>query len=158
MRWLGAEVVRVFAIVLACTTCRAHPAELLLPPPRISGDAGVAAIDARPDAPPDASPEVAVPDAAIRTCNDCEPPLTSITGRVIKVEIDGARTIFWVGIGTAQGVSKSWRGVLVRADGVVVPGGGVKTLRVARTTTIVESALTTDQIITGLSVRFDPPE
>lgn len=148
MRWL-------VGWTIACAACHAAARPEELPPvPRLQAPEDAGIILVMPDA---EAPDAAMPDAAMRTCNDCDPPLRPVTGRVIKVQIDGSRTILWVGIGEAAGISKSWRGVMVRADGVAVPGGDVTTLRVAKTVTIVESTLTTGQIIAGLSVRFDPP-
>ena len=85
------------------------------------------------------------PDPQNPNCDDATAP--PVTGRVIKTEIQQNDTIITVAAGSDQGVSKTWKGHVLRGDsGSPMDGGEVTVIRVGKRETIGKVHLTTDQI------------
>ena len=80
--------------------------------------------------------------------------------RIISKEIRGGEMIVRVGIGTKQGVKKTWVGTVVRGNDVTeraVPGGEVVVKSVDVQITELSVKLTADQISATPWVRLQPP-
>jgi hypothetical protein len=96
------------------------------------------------------------PDPANPNCDDATAP--PVTGRVIKNEIQGADTLVTIAVGLDQGVSKAWKGHVLRGDSdTPMDGGDVVVIRVGKRETIGKVHLTTDQISANPRVKLTPP-
>ena len=96
------------------------------------------------------------PDPQNPNCDDATAP--PVTARVIKTEIQQNDTIITIAAGTDQGVSKAWKGHVLRADtDSPMDGGDVTVIRVGKRETIGKAHLTTDQISANPRVKLIPP-
>src|SRR3569623_1822287 len=96
------------------------------------------------------------PDPQNPNCDDATAP--PVTGRVIKTEIQQNDTIVTVAAGSDQGVSKAWKGHVLRGDSATpMDGGEVTVIRVGKRETIGKVHLTTDQISANPRVKLIPP-
>jgi hypothetical protein len=96
------------------------------------------------------------PDPQNPNCDDATAP--PVTARVIKTEIQQNDTIITIAAGTDQGVSKAWKGHVLRADSdSPMDGGDVIVIRVGKRETIGKAHLTTDQISANPRVKLIPP-
>src|SRR3569833_2009581 len=96
------------------------------------------------------------PDPQNPNCVDATAP--PVTGRVIKTEIQQNDTIVTVAAGSDQGVSKAWKGHVLRGDSdTPMDGGEVTVIRVGKRETIGKVHLTTDQISANPRVKLIPP-
>ncbi len=106
----------------------------------------------------------ALPDARIDACNAPKPPPppppphAPVTGRVIKVSMDGnGDLLVWIGVGSAQGVDKAWAGKVLRS-GTEQPlsGGNATIIQVNKTTTELRVHLTADVMSANDQIRVAP--
>ncbi|MEP6862253.1 MAG: hypothetical protein ABJE66_16635 [Deltaproteobacteria bacterium] len=96
------------------------------------------------------------PDPQNPNCDDATAP--PVTARVIKTEIQQNDTIITIAAGSDQGVSKAWKGHVLRADtDTPMDGGDVTVIRVGKRETIGKAHLTTDQISANPRVKLIPP-
>ena len=96
------------------------------------------------------------PDPQNPNCDDATAP--PVTGRVIKTEIQQNDTIITVAAGSDQGVSKAWKGHVLRGDSdTPMDGGDVTVIRVGKRETIGKVHLTTDQVTANPRVKLIPP-
>jgi hypothetical protein len=96
------------------------------------------------------------PDPQNPNCDDATAP--PVTGRVIKNEVQGSDVLITIAAGTDQGVSKAWKGRVLRGDGdTPMEGGDVVVIRVGKRETIGKVHLTTDQISANPRVKLTPP-
>ncbi|GEM_PF-1004648 len=96
------------------------------------------------------------PDPQNPNCDDATAP--PVTGRVIKNEVQGSDTIITIAAGSDQGVSKAWKGHVLRGDGdATMDGGEVIVIRVGKRETVGKVHLTTDQVSANPRVKLTPP-
>jgi hypothetical protein len=96
------------------------------------------------------------PDPQNPNCDDATAP--PVTGRVIKNEIQNGETLITVAAGSDQGVSKAWKGHVLRGDSdTPMDGGDVVVIRVGKRETIGKVHLTTDQVSANPRVKLTPP-
>jgi hypothetical protein len=77
---------------------------------------------------------------------------------VIKNEVQGSDVIITIAAGTDQGVSKGWKGHVLRGDSeTAMDGGDVTVIRVGKRETVGKVHLTTDQIAANPRVKLTPP-
>lgn len=94
------------------------------------------------------------PDPGNPNC-DQRPP---VIARVLKTEIQGGDVLITIGSGTASGVQKDWRGVVLRGDGnAPLAGGDVTIIRVDKGLTTGKVRLTIDQIKENPRVKLSAP-
>jgi len=95
-----------------------------------------------------------VPDPRIAACNKpaAPPPaLPPVTARVIKKSMEGGVLHVWIGVGTSNGVDKSWTvgHVMNSATGKFLSGGAATIVKINKTTT----ELTVTQSIDGMTAN-----
>jgi len=96
------------------------------------------------------------PDPQNPNCDDATAP--PVTGRVIKNEVQGGDVLITIAAGTDQGVSKAWKGRVLRGDtDTPMEGGDVVVIRVGKRETIGKVHLTTDQVSANPRVKLTPP-
>lgn len=96
------------------------------------------------------------PDPQNPNCDDATAP--PVTGRVIKNEIQNGETLITIAAGSDQGVSKAWKGHVLRGDSdTPMDGGDVVVIRVGKRETIGKVHLTTDQVSANPRVKLTPP-
>ncbi len=96
------------------------------------------------------------PDPQNPNCDDATAP--PVTGRVIKNEVQGSDVLVTVAAGSDQGVSKAWKGHVLRGDtDTPMEGGEVTVIRVGKRETLGRVHLTTDQISANPRVKLTPP-
>jgi hypothetical protein len=77
---------------------------------------------------------------------------------VLSNEVQGSDVLITIGAGSDQGVSKSWKGHVLRGDSETpMEGGDVIVVRVEKRKTIGKVHLTTDQISANPRVKLTPP-
>ena len=136
----------VIVLLVGCwrTTPRTEPQPP--PPPDAAIDASV--VDATVAAPVDAAPIDAAPSTSVKPAPRCP---GGFIARIIKVEVQGARTVMTVGIGAKQGVTTAWTAMHRNPD-IAAP-----ILRVDTHVTLIESTLTYDQVRPSPHVELCPP-
>ncbi|MBX3162785.1 MAG: hypothetical protein KF773_42880 [Deltaproteobacteria bacterium] len=90
---------------------------------------------------------------------NCRIPADPVVGRIVGKELKGGELLITVGVGELQGVSKSWKGEVVRSNDVkagAVSGGDVRIVRIDKNITVGSTKLTPDQIGATPYVRFSP--
>ena len=96
------------------------------------------------------------PDPNNPNCDNATAP--PVTARVIKNEVQGGDVLVTVAAGSDQGVSKTWKGHMLRGDSdSPMDGGDVTVIRVGKRETIGKVHLTTDQIAANPRVKLVPP-
>jgi hypothetical protein len=96
------------------------------------------------------------PDMSNPNCRIAPNP---VVGRIIGREQQGSQLILTVGAGSEQGVGKGWGGQVIKGSDIndrAVSGGDITIVRIDKTTTIVSTKLTADQL--GPYVRLTPPK
>lgn len=91
---------------------------------------------------------------------NCRVKAAPVVGRIIGKEVRGSDLIIRIGVGSKQGVKKTWTGSVIRGNDVSdspVPGGTVTIMSVDEAVTVGKISLTPDQISSTPYVRLAPP-
>jgi hypothetical protein len=99
------------------------------------------------------------PDSRNPACRPKPPPPEApqpVFGRIIGTAINGSDTFLTVGVGSYDGIKKTWNAVITTTDRRVVPGGEVDVLRVDTKVTVVRMR-SAFKLAATASVRFTPP-
>lgn len=95
------------------------------------------------------------PDPENFNCNKKADP---VKGRVIATQMQGGETIITIGIGSDAGVTRDWKGQVLRGDSnTPMEGGEVTVINVGKRQTAGKTRLTTDQVSANPNVRLAPP-
>lgn len=95
------------------------------------------------------------PDPNNFNCNKKAEP---VTGRTIKTEVAGTETIITIGVGSDQGVTREWKGHVLRGDSTTpYDGGDVTIINVGKRQTVGKVHLTVDIISQNPKVKLAPP-
>ncbi|MEO6775162.1 MAG: hypothetical protein ABI467_19515 [Kofleriaceae bacterium] len=96
------------------------------------------------------------PDPQNPNCDNATAP--PVTARVINAGVQGNDTIITIAAGSDQGISRAWKGHVLRADtDSPIDGGDVTVVRVGKRETVGRVHLTTDQISSNPRVKLVPP-
>jgi hypothetical protein len=125
-----------------------------MPCPRGSPDERIKACKAKdwPPCPDRNNPDDSNPNCRIKA--------TPIMGRVIGKTVQGSDIFVQVGIGSDQGLKKTWVGTITTGPNLTdraFPGGDVVIVRIDKAVTVVKTRLTADQVDQNKNVRFSPP-
>jgi hypothetical protein len=97
----------------------------------------------------------AAPDPENYNCNKKADP---IVGRIISNQVQGGDTVITVAVGSDQGVTREWRGQVLRGDSnTPLDGGDVTVINVGKRQTVARVHLTVDIIAHNLRVKLGPP-
>ena len=105
-----------------------------------------------------------VPDLRIADCTKPvappppPPPAKPVTGRVLKTLVVGGEVHVWIGVGSANGVDKSWTAGKVLRSGTqsALAGGTATIVQVNKTTTELRVHLTADVMSANDEVQVGP--
>ena len=86
----------------------------------------------------------------------CNPPRPT-EGRIVRAEIQGDKVAVTVALGSDQGVTKTWKVVVVDGHGVAIAGGVGDIVRVDRRATVIVVRLSLDQVNSSGRVRLSAP-
>jgi hypothetical protein len=97
----------------------------------------------------------AAPDPENFNCNKKADP---ITGRALKTEVSGSDTIVTISVGSDNGVTRDWKGHVLRGDTTTpYDGGDVTIINVAKRQTVGKVHLTVDIIAANPKIKLTPP-
>ena len=97
----------------------------------------------------------AAPDPENFNCNKKADP---VKGRVINTTVQGGETIITIAVGSDSGVTRDWKGQVLRGDsGSPIEGGDVTIINVGKRQTAGKTRLTIDQISQNPNVKLSPP-
>ncbi|HEY4056106.1 MAG TPA: hypothetical protein VGM39_05830 [Kofleriaceae bacterium] len=102
------------------------------------------------------------PDRRVRTCKRSFPPqppgLQPMIGRVIAETEQGTDLVSTIGIGEDQGLTTTWRPVLLSGESdQPLAGGEIHVVRVNRHVTLGTVHVAKQVLEANTRVRFDPP-
>lgn len=90
---------------------------------------------------------------------NCLVPADPVVGRIIGRDVQGGEIILRIGAGSDQGVTKSWRAMVIGGSDLnsrVIPGGEVTIIRVDKARVFGKTKLTAGQIESSYHVKFVP--
>jgi hypothetical protein len=97
----------------------------------------------------------AAPDPENFNCNKKAEP---VTGRVISTSVQGSDTVITIAVGSDQGVTREWKGHVLRGDSTnPYDGGDVTIINVGKRQTVGKVKLTIDIISQNPKVKLGPP-
>jgi hypothetical protein len=81
-----------------------------------------------------------------------------VIGRVLTKSVDGGDLLVSIGVGSAQGVDKSWTSATVLRAGTTSPlsGGNATIVLINKNTTVVRVHLTLDVLTANDQIRLAP--